>query len=91
MKRPPLLSPTGLVGCAALVALAYAAAELAGLRAFTAILSGTSPTGGAADGWAALLGGAYVLLHFAFAIVAPIALIAAALMALATRLARSRT
>jgi len=85
VKRAPLLSPRGLVLRAAIVALVFALAHAAGLRAYTSILSGTSPTGNAADGWAALLGCIYVLLYFAFILAVPIALIAAALMALATR------
>jgi hypothetical protein len=85
VKRAPLLSPRGLLLRAAIVALVFAVAHAAGLRAYTSILSGTSPTGNPADGGAALLGCVYVFLYFAFVIAVPIALIAAGLMALAER------
>jgi hypothetical protein len=90
VTRAPLLSPRGLMIRAALVALAFGLAHAAGLRAYTSILSGTSPTGNPADGWAVLLGCVYVFLYFAFVLAVPIALIAAALMALGTRLVRAR-
>jgi len=85
VKIAPLLSPRGLVVRAAVVALLFAVAHAAGLRAYTSILSGTSPTGNPADVGAALLGCVYVFLYFAFVLAVPIALIAAGLMALALR------
>lgn len=61
---------------AAVIAALYAVAHALGLRAYTAILSGTSPPGG--DGPAAwALGIGYVLCYFAAVIGAPILILAA--------------
>jgi hypothetical protein len=65
--------------CAALIAIAYAAAHWAGWRDYTAVISGTSPTGAPLDGSMALRTLAYVGLYALFTLVAPIFLIAAAL------------
>lgn len=83
------LSPKGLLVAAAAIALVYVLAHAAGLRAYTAILSGTAPPGGdGASAWA--LGVGYVLCYFAAVIVAPILAIAAGILALLARLPRSR-
>jgi hypothetical protein len=89
VKRAPLLSSRGLILRAAIVALAFALAHVLGLRSYTSILSGTSPTGDPSDAWAVLLGFSYVVLYFAFVLAVPIALIAAALMAVGERVWRS--
>jgi hypothetical protein len=60
--------------CAAVIGVLYGLAQLAGLREDTAILSGTSPPGGAAG---AALGVGYLALHFAWVVGAPVLVLAA--------------
>ncbi len=80
--RAPFLSPRGLVLRAVALALFDAALSLAGGRARAGFLSGT-PVGG----WGpTALGVSYVVAHFAFVVLAPIFAIAAALLALCTRI-----
>jgi hypothetical protein len=75
------MTPRRLLWCAGLIALAYGLLHLAGGRHYAGFLSGT-PVGGDS---AILFGGAYVVMHFLFAIVAPILAIASLLLALARR------
>lgn len=63
---------------ALLLAGAYGAAHLAGLRDHTGVLSGTAGS--------AALGVAYVLLHFGFVLGTPVLLLAAAIDAAVRRL-----
>jgi hypothetical protein len=82
-----VLSPKGLLLAAALFALVFALAHAFGLRAYTAILSGTSPPGGdGPEAWA--LGVGYVLAYFAAMVGAPILALGAALLAGLGRLQR---
>jgi hypothetical protein len=81
----PMLSPTGLLLRAGLLALVYLALHLAGWREYTSILCGTSPTGNLADRHAALCGLIYVLLHFTVVVGCPILVLAAGLLALVNR------
>jgi hypothetical protein len=83
----PLVSPAGLLAPAIGLSAAYGAAHLAGLRDFTAVLSGTDPPGGGGP-FAEALGLGYVLLHFGFVAGAPILAIAAAIFAVLARSAR---
>jgi len=88
----PTFSPHGLLTRAVIITLAYFVAHLAGLRAYTTIICGTSPTGNPADTWAAVLGVIYVLLYLGFVVLVPVLVIAALLFAgwacLAARAAR---
>ena len=86
MRHPPRRSSGNSFGwakfflaCAALIAAAYAAAHWAGWRDYTAVISGTSPSGAPLDGWMALKALVYVGLYTLFTLLAPIFLIAAAL------------
>jgi len=82
--------PRTLALRAALLVAAYGVAHLAGLRPLTTILSGSSPPSSLPPLAASALGCAYVVLHFAAIVVAPILAIAAALLAAADRLAPGR-
>jgi hypothetical protein len=73
------VSARGLAVTAGVIAALYGGAHALGLRAYTAILSGTAPPGG--DGAAGVvLGLVYVALYFACVVGAPILAIAAAVM-----------
>jgi hypothetical protein len=80
--RRPLLSPAGLAIGALVLALLYGVVHAAGLRADASILSGSAPP----DELGVPLGLAYVILYFGFVVLAPVAVIAAALMAIYQRL-----
>jgi len=74
-----IVSARGMAAAAGVIAVLYGGAHLAGLRAYTAILSGTAPPG--ADGAAgAALGLVYVALYFACVVGAPILAIAGGVM-----------
>jgi hypothetical protein len=77
----PAFSPHGLVARAAIITLIFCIAHLAGLREYTTIISGTSPTGDVRDFWAIFLGAGYTMLYLAFSLVVPALLIAAGLLA----------
>lgn len=62
------------------IAVLFAAAHLAGLREYTSFLSGTSANTDLSRETVAFLGVGYVLLYFAFLLLVPILLIAAALL-----------
>jgi hypothetical protein len=64
----------GFLVAAAVIGVLYGAANLLGLREETSFLSGTVPPGGAAG---TALGLAYVALHFAWVVGAPILVLAA--------------
>ena len=75
--RFTLVSPAGFLAAAALISALYGLAHLAGLRAYTTILSGSAPPGGGDPNAATALGLAYLALHFACVIGAPILVLAA--------------
>ena len=77
--RAPILSARGLLARAALIAVAYGAMHLAGWRQHTCFLSGTVSDAGSAQ-WTQLAGIAYLLFHVAFWMLAPVLVIAAALL-----------
>ena len=79
-----LLSPRGMVLAAVIVIALYGAMHALGLREDAAILSGTAPPG-ASGAEAVVLGLAYVIVHFAGVVGAPILIIAAALLWLFSR------
>ncbi len=70
------MSPRGFLAAAVVFAGLYGVAHLAGLRAYTSILSGTDP---AAAGPAAL-GLLYTLLYFGAVLGAPILILGAAIL-----------
>jgi hypothetical protein len=73
------MTPKKLLACAILITAVYGALHLAGARHQAGFLSGTPVAN-------ALLGGVYVVTHFAFLVVAPILSLAAGLLALYLRL-----
>ena len=84
--RAKFLSPKDFVRRALVICFLFSLAHLLGLKEFTSVLNGT--TGSVALGWtaSALLGLTYVLLYVAFVLLVPIFLIAAALLAIWTRI-----
>lgn len=87
--RAPLFSPVGLLTRAVLLTVIYLVLHLAGWREYTSILCGTAPTGNLSDRPAQLYGLIYVLLHFAVVVGVPILVLAAGLLALMGRRAKS--
>ena len=75
--RPQLFSPLGFVMLAVGLALVFVACHLAGLRSYTCVLCGQSPSGNPADGPACSLGCLYVLAYFGAVVAAPILALAA--------------
>jgi hypothetical protein len=82
------LSPRGFFATAAILALAFGACSLAGLREDTTFLSGT-PNGGS---WPATVGRGvlYLYAYFGFVLLAPILCLAAALLGLWRRFGPKR-
>ena len=81
------LSPAGFLKAAAAIGVLYGVAHLLGLREDTAILSGTAPPDGAAG---VALGLAYVVLHFAWVVGAPVLVLGALVLGGISRAARRR-
>jgi hypothetical protein len=88
--RAEAFSPKDLVQRAVFIAVLYLAAHLAGLREFATFLSGTAPVTTLSWQWVAFLGAAYLIVYFAFILLAPMLLIAAALLAAWGALCRRR-
>ena len=79
MVATPMFSPVGFVVCATLIILVYGIVQLIGWREYTSIFSGTSPSGNPADIPEVLIGVLYSGAYLAYALLAPILLIAAAI------------
>ena len=75
-------SPRGFLVDAVLIALVFLACNLAGLKEYTSVICGTSPTGDINNPLVLGLGAFYLFIHFAFVLVAPILVIAAAVFAI---------
>jgi hypothetical protein len=73
---------------AAALGVTYGAAHALGLRETVGLLSGSMPSGQASPPWIPAL--AYVALHFAFVLIAPILALAAAILTTARSLSRER-
>ena len=84
--RQPALSPAGLLLRAAIIGAAFLLAHAVGLRGYTAIVSGSSPTAQGIGPVGVALGVAYCALYLGVVLAAPVLVIAAALLALADRL-----
>ncbi|HOT29931.1 MAG TPA: hypothetical protein PLU72_17275 [Candidatus Ozemobacteraceae bacterium] len=78
----PFFSPRGFLDRALMLFLLFAICHLAGLREYTCIISGTSPTGDPADTAASMLGIAYFATYSLALLAAPVFVIAAALLKL---------
>ena len=84
LRLTMLFSPAGFVVLAALIAGAYHVCHGLGWREYTCVLSGTPPVGDSSDlTW--LRAGIYVVFYFAYVLVVPILLIAAAVVLLMQR------
>lgn len=79
--RAPLFSPRGFLVRAGIISIAYLFCNALGLRAYTSILSGTSPTGGAIDLFDIVLAFTYMLIYFAFVLGVPILILASGFLA----------
>lgn len=78
-------TPRGLILRAAMLAVLFAAVQLAGFREYTSVLCGMYPAVGAHPQIAAFWGFVYIALYLTFTLLAPILLITAALLALWNR------
>jgi len=87
--RAPFLSPLGFVARALLLALVFGACELAGWREHTTFISGTAASAEAGISSSVTLGLIYMLAYFGFVLVAPILLLAAGMLTLWQRFART--
>ena len=76
-----LTTPAGLLVRAALTVLVFVVLHACGLRAYTTVLSGTSPVGDPADGLSVALGFIYVMAWLAFVLLVPILVLAAGILA----------
>jgi hypothetical protein len=82
-------SPQYLVTRALMLGVLFFLAHIAGLRDYTAFLSGTA-AGQTTMGWSVFYGTAYIALYLGAIVLAPILVIAAALLILWERLVRDR-
>lgn len=74
--KAPIFSPTGFLVRACVISLIFFVCHAFGLREYTTILSGTSPTGNVKDVMAIALGATYLVLYFAFVLGVPILILA---------------
>jgi hypothetical protein len=81
LARADFCSPCGLLVRAGVIAVIVLALHVAGLRDYTSVLNGT--VGSTAAGWktSVFLGVAYLLFYMAFVVVAPMFILAAAILA----------
>jgi hypothetical protein len=85
-RRAGFLSPTDLIVRAIVLSALFGLAHWAGLREHTTLLSGTLADPTMRWEWAAFLGCTYLVLYFAFVLLVPILLLAAAASAAVHRL-----
>jgi hypothetical protein len=78
--RAEFLSPKDFLQRAVAITVLFLASEIAGLREFTSVLSGTA--GSTELGWktSAILGAAYIVLYLAFVLVVPILILASVIL-----------
>lgn len=88
LLRLELFSPGGFLLRALVLAVAYALCELAGLREYTTFLSGTAA--GGRWGTSVVWGMTYIFVYLGVVLLAPILVIAAALLHVWQRFARRR-
>lgn len=74
------LTPKALLVRAAIMVVAFLLAHVLGLREYTSILCGTSPSGEVADRVSTLKGAIYGVLYFLAVLAAPISVIAAGIL-----------
>jgi hypothetical protein len=71
-----LFSPAGFLFRAVILAVIFLIMELLGLRTYTSVLSGASPSGMVGDKISAVLGWLYIIFYFGFVVLTPILLLA---------------
>ena len=76
----PVFSPKGFLIRAAIIGAIFLLCYIAGLKEYTCILCGTSPTGNVADSWSAILGAVYVLCYFMFIVLVPVLILASGIL-----------
>ena len=81
-----LFSPQGLLLRAALLVVFFLIVHILGLREYTTILCGTSPSGNHADVWSSLLGVLYIVFWFGLVLGAPILALASGIFMLLLKL-----
>jgi hypothetical protein len=77
---PGFLTPKGFVLRAAILAVVFATCHFVGWREHTSFLSGTAASASDALHASAILGVIYIAVYFGFVLVAPILLLAAAIL-----------
>ena len=80
-----LFTAKGLAIRAAIIGVVFLLCHAAGLREYTTVLSGTSPTGNAADKFSLALAVLYALSYFGLVLVVPILLLAAAMLRMVSK------
>jgi hypothetical protein len=82
----PVFSPKGFLIRAAILGAIFFLCYIAGLKEYTCILCGTSPTGNVADNWSSILGVVYVLCYFIFIVIVPVLIMASGILWLLQKL-----
>jgi hypothetical protein len=90
LYRSPFFSPVGFIIRAAELTLIYLLLHAVGLRQYVGVLSGSFAPGSVADTLAAGLGILYICFYLATVLVAPILVLAAAILAACSPLVRPR-
>src|SRR5690349_6318389 len=85
----PILSPSGFVMRALLLAIIFAACELAGWREHTTFISDTATSAEAGVNSSVTFGLIYMLAYFGFVLIAPILVLAAGILFLWQRFHRT--
>lgn len=88
--RAPFLSPAGFVARALLLAVIFAACEVAGWREHTTFISGTPTSAEVGINTAVTRGLIYMLAYFGAVLAAPILLLAAAILSAWQRFNRTQ-
>jgi len=79
--RAGIFTPQGFVQRALVIGAGFLLVHLAGLYEYTSVLNGTIGPGSAGWGISAFLGIAYIIIYLAFVILAPVLILAAAILA----------
>jgi hypothetical protein len=80
VRRAPRLSPMGLMMRAGLIAAAFAAAHLAGLRGYVGLLTGVTAGTGTGSPLEMIFAVLYIVLYGALVLIAPVLVAAAGLL-----------
>jgi undecaprenyl pyrophosphate phosphatase UppP len=86
--KAPLFSPRGFTVRAIIIALLFAVCHSLGLREYTSFISGTPTSADTSLQTSAVIGLIYMASYFAFVLLTPILLVAAAVQAVLERLLR---